>query len=102
MQNVDKCLSLTKDLRGGLVALLGSAYIAVLTPALLRSGADSAPITTADGTALACAVGYVFFGLVTRLPFAMGPVSVADATCIIQSSHHQAFVQMPLQETANV
>jgi AGZA family xanthine/uracil permease-like MFS transporter len=102
MQIVDRNLTLAKDLRGGLVAFLGSAYIAVLIPALLRSGADSAPITAVAGTALACAVGCVLFGLVTRLPFAVGPGSVEDSMYIIQSSHPQAIVQVPLRETANV
>lgn len=100
MQIVDRNLPLAKALRDGLVAFLGS--IAVLIPALLRSGADSAPITAVAGTALACAVGCVIFGLVTRLPFAMGPVGVEDAPCITQSSQPQPLVRMPLRETANV
>jgi AGZA family xanthine/uracil permease-like MFS transporter len=73
MQSCDDNLSLAKDLRGGLVTFLGSAYIVVLIPVLLRAGTDTTPMTTVAATALACAVGSALFGLVTRLPFAVGP-----------------------------
>lgn len=66
-------LATMTDLRGGLVTFLGSAYIVVLIPALLRVDASSAPMTTVAGTALACAFGSALFLMAARLPFAVGP-----------------------------
>jgi len=66
-----RTLTTMTDLRGGLVTFLGSAYIVVLIPALLRADASSAPMTTVAATALACAFGSALFAMVARLPFAV-------------------------------
>lgn len=68
-----RTLTTVTDLRGGLVTFLGSAYIVVLIPAMLRADASSAPMTTVAATALACAFGSALFAMVARLPFAVGP-----------------------------
>ena len=66
-------LRATHDLRGGLVTLLGSAYIVVLIPMILGLDAGRTPFASVASTALACAVGTLAFALGTRLPFAVGP-----------------------------
>ena len=70
--------ALGRDLRGGLVTLLGSLCIAALIPAMLN-GAGGAAITSVAATALACVIGTLLFAGVTRLPFAVGPGIVPTA-----------------------
>src|SRR3954465_3491266 len=67
--------TLGAEIRGGLVTFVAMAYIVILNPIILSSGADVGGHTLAFNqvaavTALTAGVMTLLFGLVTRLPFA--------------------------------
>lgn len=72
-----------RNLRGGVATLAGSICIAALIPAILNGGGEGGAVSIA-GTAFACVAGTLFFALVTRLPFAVGP-GIVPASIIATS-----------------